>query len=85
VERCGPEVLTHTLGSINEFSSQISKNSIRLFLVCIQAATGDKEIQPTVIVQIHQPASPPTPWKAQLQQTRRRASIYEGAVTAIQK
>src|SRR5208337_2113046 len=81
--RC--ELLAYALRYVCKHSRQVSDNTVRLSIGGIQTAAGHKEIQPTVVVEIHQAATPAIPGPAQSQQPRARASIIKNGVATIQE
>src|ERR1700722_14184064 len=70
---------------IRKLALLVAQNSIRLCLVRIQAAAGDKQVEPTVIVQIYQAAAPTAPALAESNNPAGSASVIEAAVAAIYK
>ena len=63
----------------------VAKDAIRLRLVRIQTAAGDKHIQPAIVIQVNQPAAPAAHIPAQPEDAAAGACVFKGAVAVIGK
>src|ERR1700721_276752 len=66
-------------------SGIVQKDTVGLCILHIQASAGHQQIEPAIVVQIHQSASPAAPTAAQIEQSCLSAAIFELAFALIEK
>src|SRR5208283_40928 len=58
------KVRARSVGHIDKTATYISEHSVGLGFVCVEAAAGNEGIQPAVVVEVNEPASPAIPGTA---------------------
>src|SRR3569833_2239846 len=83
---CRPrKVRTSPFRSILKTSAAVQKDPVRLRVLCVQPATRDEKVQPSIVIQIHQSASPAIPLSTQVEKTRPGTTVLKLAVARIQE
>src|SRR5437764_10875875 len=70
-------------GDVSESSSLITEHSIWLRLVDVESTACHKYIEPAVVIEVDEPASPAVPWPAQVKQATTCACVLKGSLAVI--
>ena len=85
MQRGAAEAPPALIRDIFKAPAAVVEDAVGLRVRRIESSAGDEQIEPAVVVEIHQPAAPAAPFAAQVEEAGARAAIVEGAVALVEK